>query len=268
MLSGVYFGDRASPVSTSALLVSELTKTDIYGNIRNMFRSAFVPTVISALLYFFIGGDNGNQEIAEGIDFSSYFYIGVPVLLPALAILLLGFFRVDVKKTMAFSIFLAAGCTFIFQHISITDLFQMAVWGFYPENEDLAKAVGRGGLVSMVQVSVIICISSSYAGIFHGTGMLDGIQQKIEHLSGKISSFCAILVVSVVTSMIACNQTLPSVLTHELCGHLVENRERLALALEDSVVVVSALVPWSIACAVPLDSVGAPVSSVPLAFYL
>ncbi|MFR5405620.1 MAG: Na+/H+ antiporter NhaC family protein [Oscillibacter sp.] len=34
MLSGVYFGDRCSPVSTSALLVSELTETNIYDNIK------------------------------------------------------------------------------------------------------------------------------------------------------------------------------------------------------------------------------------------
>ena len=33
MLSGVFFGDRCSPVSTSALLVSELTETNIYDNI-------------------------------------------------------------------------------------------------------------------------------------------------------------------------------------------------------------------------------------------
>lgn len=30
ILGGIYFGDRCSSVSTSALLVSELTKTDIY----------------------------------------------------------------------------------------------------------------------------------------------------------------------------------------------------------------------------------------------
>lgn len=37
---GVYFGDRCSPVSTSALLVAELTETGIYTNIKNMIKSA------------------------------------------------------------------------------------------------------------------------------------------------------------------------------------------------------------------------------------
>lgn len=38
ILSGVYFGDRCSPVSTSALLVADLTGTDLFGNIRQMLR--------------------------------------------------------------------------------------------------------------------------------------------------------------------------------------------------------------------------------------
>ena len=38
ILSGAFFGDRCSPVSTSALLVAELTKTDIYDNLRGMLR--------------------------------------------------------------------------------------------------------------------------------------------------------------------------------------------------------------------------------------
>ena len=40
ILAGIFFGDRCSPVSTSALLVSELTKTDLFFNIRNMTRIA------------------------------------------------------------------------------------------------------------------------------------------------------------------------------------------------------------------------------------
>ena len=43
MLSGAFFGDRCSPVSTSALLVADLTKTDLYKNIKLMLKTAVVP---------------------------------------------------------------------------------------------------------------------------------------------------------------------------------------------------------------------------------
>ena len=40
ILSGIYFGDRCSPVSTSAQLVKTLTRTNIFDNIRLMLKTA------------------------------------------------------------------------------------------------------------------------------------------------------------------------------------------------------------------------------------
>ena len=51
VLSGVFFGDRCSPVSTSALLVAEVTHTNIFANIKNMMRSMWVPFLASCALY-------------------------------------------------------------------------------------------------------------------------------------------------------------------------------------------------------------------------
>ena len=55
ILAGVFFGDRCSPVSTSALLVATLTETNLYSNIRAMIKSANLPFIVSCLLYFVIG---------------------------------------------------------------------------------------------------------------------------------------------------------------------------------------------------------------------
>ena len=47
ILAGVFFGDRCSPVSTSALLVSELTGTSLYSNLAAMVKTALIPFLIS-----------------------------------------------------------------------------------------------------------------------------------------------------------------------------------------------------------------------------
>ena len=57
-------------------------------------------------------------------------------------------------------------------------------------------------------------------------------------------------------------------LTNQLCRDLEPDDERMALHLEDSAVVVAPLVPWSIACAVPLTAVGAPSSAILFACFL
>ena len=55
VLSGVFFGDRCSPVSPSALLVAELTQTSIFDNIRAMLRTSWLRFVVTSLLYLFVG---------------------------------------------------------------------------------------------------------------------------------------------------------------------------------------------------------------------
>ena len=57
-------------------------------------------------------------------------------------------------------------------------------------------------------------------------------------------------------------------LTHQLCDDLESDQEKFALNLENTAVLVAAMVPWSIASGVPLASVGAPSSSILLAFFL
>ncbi len=271
MLSGVYFGDRCSPVSTSALLVSELTKTDLYDNIRNMFRTAMVPFVLTCLFYGVLGWygqQEGQAEVMGSSVLSDSFVIAWPMLIPAATILVMGFFHVAVKKTMAVSILLSGLCALYFQQVEISALLSMAVFGFHSSDGALEAIMGGGGLVSMVKVASIVCISSSYAGIFHGTGMLCRLETGIRCLQAHLGTFGTLLVTSLVNSAISCNQTLAIMLTHQLCEKLPLKKETLAIDLENSVVVLAPLIPWSIAGAVPLEAVGAPLSSIPWAVYL
>lgn len=66
ILSGIYFGDRCSPMSTSALLVSELTKTDIFQNIKNMIRTSAIPFAATCVIYWAIGA--AGQGVKPRLD--------------------------------------------------------------------------------------------------------------------------------------------------------------------------------------------------------
>ena len=263
MLSGAFYGDRCSPVSTSAMLVSELTKTEMY-------RTAVVPTILTLLLYFLLGMNHGEAQTDTSIRslFSSRFHISVVVLLPAVLILILGFLHVKVRKAMLLSILVTVCCALFLQHAQVPEILRACVFGFQPEDAELARLLQGGGILSMVRTMLIVGISSSYAGIFRGTGLLDGMREKVSAVSKSATPFGATLLVSVFTSMIACNQTLATMLTHQLCHTLVPDEETFALYLENSVITVSALIPWSIACAVPLTTVEAPLTAAAAAFYL
>ena len=270
VVSGIFFGDRCSPVSTSALLVSELTGTDLYGNIRRMLRSCLVPFLLTCAAYLALGafsrGGSGAMDVKT--MFSGHFTLHWILLVPALLILVMAAFRAKVKYTLLASAAAAAVCCLVFQKMTVHELIRLMIFGYRSEDPQLAAMMNGGGFLSMVQVSVIVGISSAYAGIFEGTGLLLGIKRYVEAVSRRITPFGGILAVSVVTSMISFNQTLAIILTDQLTKDAEPDKEKRALALEDTVVLMAALVPWSIAGNVPISTIGAPMASLCLAFYL
>ena len=270
VLAGAYFGDRCSPVSTSALLVAELTGTSIFGNIKNMVRTAVVPFAVSCALYLAAGllsGGGGEVPELSG-TFAREFVLSWVALLPALAILLLSLFRVKVKIAMAVSILVALPVSLLVQGTSIGELPRLLVMGFQAADEDVGAMVNGGGIISMVRVSAIVCLSSSYSGIFKETGLLDGVQKVIGRLAGCVGAYATSLCTALLANMIACNQTLGIMLTHQLCCDVQDDPERMALDLEDSAVILAPLVPWSIAAAVSLSAAGAPLTGIAAAWFL
>ena len=270
ILSGAYFGDRCSPVSTSALLVAELTGTSIFGNIRNMVRTAVVPFVASCAVFLAAGLLSGHEgQVPElGDLFAREFVLSWVALLPAVAILVLSLFRVKVKVAMAVSILVALPIALLVQHTAADQLPQLLVCGFQASDPEVAAMVNGGGIISMVRVGAIVCLSSSYSGIFQKTGLLNGMKKAVGRLVGRVGNYTATLCTAALANMISCNQTLGIMLTHQLCRDTEDDPECLALHLEDSAVVLAPLVPWSIAGAVSLTAAGAPLTGIMAACYL
>jgi NhaC family Na+:H+ antiporter len=68
--------------------------------------------------------------------------------------------------------------------------------------------------------------------------------------------------------MISCNQTLAVMLTYQLNKAEIPDRERLAITLENTVIVAAPLIPWNIAAAMPLTIIEVPTACLLFAFYL
>lgn len=270
ILSGVYFGDRCSPVSTSALLVAELTETGIYTNIKNMIKSALAPFTITCILYLTVSIQlHGKTEMPDlGHAFGSEFRLSWIALLPAAVILLLSVMQAGVKIAMIASIVTAIPVCIGLQNMAFTELPELLLNGFHSTDVAVAAMLNGGGITSMLKVGAIVCISSSYSGIFQATGILNGFQKMVCLLANRTKPYFAVLVTSILTSVMACNQTLAIMLTGQLCSRTEPDKLRFANNLEDSAVLIAPLVPWSIACAVPLTAAGAPGYSVLFAVFL
>ena len=271
ILSGVYFGDRASPMSTSALLISELTNTNLFENIKKMMKVSIIPFVLTILIYIVIGflkikSKDINTSVAD--LFKENFNLSLVTIIPTIIIIIFSIFKVNVRKTMILSVLAGSLICIYIQDMNIKELLKVYIYGYKSNNIELNAILAGGGVISMFKVIGIVSISSTYIGIFNNTSLITGIKSNVLNLSKKINYYLTITVVSIFTSMMSCNQTLSIMLTHQLCDDIVDDKEKFTIILENTVVLIAPMIPWSIASAVPLATVGANSRSILYAYYL
>ena len=269
VLSGIYFGDRCSPMSTSALLISELTKTDLYANIKLMIKTSVIPFIVTCLFYLLLGFKSTVSSVSVGVTeiFKQNYNLNIIVIIPAILIIILSILKINVKKTMLVSIVISFFISIFIQKESVLSIINYCVYGYYHSNEKLNIMMKGGGILSMLNVALIVGISSSYSGIFKETKMLVSLKKHLKDFSKKTSSYFVIFLSSIISGAIACNQSLGTILTNELCGELVD-RQKMAIILENTVILLVGLIPWNIAMGVPLKTIGIGVMSGIYAFYL
>lgn len=262
IISGVFFGDRGSPVSSSALLVASVTKTNIYNNVKMMMKTVVLPMSITTSLYTVLSVQNPIQTVDPTISraLDTDFNMSPWLMLPAILILILPLFRVPVLLCMITSIMSAFGLTVFLQGESLLDSLSYAIFGFSARSEALYTVLNGGGLISMLEVCGIVFLSCCFSGIFSKTSMLNVIMEPLEKLSNKIGRFGTMIVVSVITNAVFCNQTLSSVMFNDLlCNHYEKSgvsKMELVIDIENSVIIIAPLIPWCIACTVPAAMLG------------
>ena len=244
VLSGIYFGDRCSPMSTSALLIAELTKTNLYTNIKLIKKTSVIPFIVTCLFYLLLGFKSTVSNISVDVTeiFKQNYNLNILVIIPAILIIILSILKINVKKTMLVSIVISFIIAMFIQRDSIVALINYSIFGYHHSNERLNLMMKGGGILSMVNVSLIVGISSSYSGIFKETKMLVSLKKHLKDFSKKTSSYFVIFLSSIISGAIACNQSLGTILTNELCGKLVE-KQKMAIILENTVILLVGLIP-------------------------
>lgn len=270
IIAGSYFGDRCSPVSSSALLVSTLTHTELSRNVSRMLKTGLVPFLAACAIYLGLG-HSGNlvgapQDVTSALG--QTFSIGLLAALPAAAVIALSLAKVEVKRSMLASLALALVIATLVQGIAPSSLPGILVFGYACGDARIAHMVSGGGILSMANVMAVIAISSTYVGIFRTTGLLEGACALVTRLSRTATPFVGVLATSVLSCGLACSQTLAILLTSELCDRTEKDSRALAMDLENSVVIVSPLIPWSVSSVAALAAIGAPTTSLAAACFL
>ncbi|MEG0773460.1 Na+/H+ antiporter NhaC family protein [Clostridium sp.] len=274
ILSGAYFGDRCSPMSSSANLVANITDTEIYKNIKNMIVSSVIPFIVASLIYTLLSLkqplDYSNSNIIKEITY--YFKIDIIVLIPAIIIMVLSIFKVTVKTSMLISMITASVIAFFVQDYSIGNIIKTLIIGFeLPENNPLFSIIRGGGILSMLKLSLIVFMSSALTGIFEGANMLKFIEEPLKKIKRRDVLFLATTLTSIVSSMVGCTQVLAVMLTNITMKNIYNDNNvdkyKLAMDLENTAIVIAPLIPWNVAVLVPLTNLQIGPKAILFSFY-
>ena len=189
-----------------------------------------------------------------------------------ITMLILPLLRVPIRRAMAISAAAAFVITVTVQGGSVADALRIMVVGYHPTEGLLASVVSGGGLVSMLTPFLMIPLAALYTGILEGTGALTQAQSVLERSTERIGRFPTMILLSLLAAMVLCNQTIVVMMEHQLIGAVYAKdgaeHEELAMDIANSGVTIAGLIPWCIACAVPLSMLGVGVEALPYACLL
>ena len=264
ILAGSFVGDRCSPMSSCAALVATLTHTQVLDNVKRMVLTGIVPFLVACGIYVVAGVSAAGSGMAPSFQgsFASSFYLGPIVFLPTVVILVLSCLKVNVKRTMLASLATAiAICVFV-QHVPVAELPGILIFGYETKNLAIARMVNGGGIVSMLEIALIVSVASTYSGIFQETGLLLGLRDYVNKIARHATPFISVLLTSIATCVVACDQVVALMLTAQLCDQTEHGGSALALDLENSAAIIPAVIPWSTSCVGIIAFVGMPMESI------
>ena len=275
IISGALYGDRCSPMSSSANLVATLTGTDLFRNIKNMFRTAWLATFITLGIYMIFSVFNPLNTSDSTIVFhiAKTFRTDLWVLIPALIIIVLSFFKVNVKLSMLVSIIAGFLISIFFQGYSFFKVLEFSVGGFFlAKDNPLYNIISGGGILSMLKVALIVFFSSTLTGLFEGTDAFSFIDKYMERVKTRSGTLFSTVIVSIVSAVFGCTQVMAIILTEQIVKKTYKKKNldsyELAVDIENTAVVLSPLIPWNIAGLVPATTLGVTSGFIPFAFYL
>ena len=282
IVSGAYFGDKMSPLSDTTNLAPIAAGTTLYEHIGHMMYTT-VPSFIIASIVYFIAGLNldlatvGTPEKVTLLltSIKEIFSFNILTLLPVIIVLGGSIMRKPTIPVMMFSSLLAMFNGMFIQKFSIQQVFDSAISGFdvsmvsqvgvNPDGlvGDLVTLLNRGGMESMLGVTLIAFCAYGFAGTVDVTGsldiVLDKLMSRVKSTGGLIVSTLVACFVSVcVTSNGQLSLLIPGEMFRKTYLSRKLHPKNLSRTLEDGATVIEPLVPWTAAGAYMATTLGVP----------
>ena len=136
----------------------------------------------------------------------------------------------------------------------------------------LADVITGGGVISMIMSLIMVSAAGILTGLLQGMGILNGIQARLSGWAKKLGRIKLMDLLAIACCMIFCNQTTSNIMQAELMRSAYPEGEKgsseLALDISNTGVLLAGLIPWCVACSIPLNVLGVGPAALPYAVLL
>lgn len=270
VVSGSFFGDKMSPLSDTTNLTPAVTDINIWDHIRGMLPCTVPALAISLIVYTYVGmgyGDNVATSGASTIQnaMNGHFQLGWVTLIPALAVIYMGYRKYSAMGTICLGVALGALIAIFIQDVPLKDIFNILQNGYKSTTgiSTVDTLLSKGGVMSMTWVVTLTMFSLAFVGALETYGTFDAILGKLEKtIQSRVgligSTYGAGLGVSLVLGEVYTSLVLPGRLLQNKYKELGYERTTLARTLEDCGTVVSPLIPWNMGGGFVTATLGVP----------
>lgn len=272
LVSGALFGDRSSPLSSSLALNVSMTGTDMRQMMSKMLPTGLTAALLSLVGYIAVGllapvsGAGAGSTLRDAL--ATHFAVSPWMMLPPVLVLALAFFRVPVRWALGAGMVAGAAVAWLVGGVGLVDSVKAFLLGADAHVGDAAldHMFSGGGLISMLDLVILILVAGGFNGIMEKTGMMAQVLSRlVSSVRRPLAVVGTTMGISLVVAMIASNQALAIIVP----GRMLQPAYRraglsntlLSRTLLDSGTVLAGIIPWNILGILAGAALGVPVHS-------
>ncbi|MDF2519592.1 MAG: Na+/H+ antiporter NhaC, partial [Clostridia bacterium] len=258
IVSGAFIADKISPISGLLNLSLNATGTDYKQAFGSMLKTLIPSLLISSIIYYFLG----TQYIA-GIDMTRIselqagmkeaFFISPYLLLMPLIIVVISSFGVQTIYSILAGLSGGVIISLTLQGMSMGEMLKAVFFGYKAATAStmLNQLLISGGVLSMVEVLMIVIGAIALSSLLEGTGIINGVTGSIvASIRNKGELIINTGLISGALTMLTCDQTmgivLPGRLLRDKYEELNVDRGIFARTISDTGTIIAPLMPWNI----------------------
>ncbi|MBN1543709.1 Na+/H+ antiporter NhaC [candidate division KSB1 bacterium] len=260
IIAGAYFGDKLSPFSDTTNLAPIAAKSNLFDHIRHTLWTTGPAWLIGLAVYFIVGLSYRGQTVETAqiaqlqLHLQTAFRFHWTLLLPPALVLYFAVRKLPTIPGMVAASLLASFLALVWQQGPWQQVFNAMTSGYVSQTgyADIDNLLSRGGMMSMMDVTLIAFCAFAFAGIVQRAGMLQVLlDHLLQHVKNRGSLVVSTSLSSVAVALITGSSFLSILIPGELFAPAFRQMglaaKNLSRTTEDSGTVVVPLVPWSMA---------------------